>query len=381
MNHSRSLRTLTCSTLALAATLALSACAGRGGSAAPASRSADPMDRAAQQDVKHDAWAALGYRLVWRGFPIMADGARPEGFQVYDDAVVVHNSRNVMTFMEGLTGANRWSNQLAGPLTRFVGFVRDDNLIYASSDNELFVLDAATGEIDDRQRLALVVNTAPTLQGDVLVYGTNIGEVLGHSLVTRYKYWGYSLSGAISAQPADVGRFVGAVSQGGDVIVIDPSTGSSTSRAQVFAGLANDPVGGEDALYVASLDQSVYAFSAIGGRQIWRYRTQQPIRSQPTYYDGILYIALEGEGMVAFDAATGDKLWTNPDIRGEIFAIRDGRLLGRDGDTFYALEFDRGDVLESVTIPGISDIAVAEFEDGDLYTMTAQGVVAKFMAR
>jgi len=331
--------------------------------------------------VPHEAYAEIGYRLVWRGFPIMADGAQPLFLDVFGDTLLVHNSENVVTLMESSSGANRWSNDLADRLTRFVGNVRRGNRLYCSSDNELYVLDHATGEILDRQSLDLVVDTKPVIASNVAVYGTSIGQALGHSLVTRLKAWAYQLEGSISARPTRIGNLVGVVSQGGSAIVLDPQTGSSMTRARIYDGLENRPVSSDDAMFVASLDQSIYAISARGGDIIWRYRTEYPIRSQPVYHDGVLYCTVPREGFVAFDSATGDVLWRAADVAGRAIGIRAGRLLVWDGQQCAALDPDNGDLLASATLPGVQEIETTSFVDGELFTISPDGIVAKFTTR
>lgn len=369
---------------AAAAALLLCGCSTGGApSGAAAPRTADSGARAApdRDDVAHEAYAQIGYRLVWRGFPIMADRARPLHFDVFDDVLLVHNTNNVITLMEAGNGANRWSNELAGRLTRFVGNVRHDDQLLCSSDNELFILDIATGQVQDRQDLDLVINTEPVVSRDVVVYASTIGQVLGHSLITRHKLWAYQLQGSIDAAPTLVGDLVGVVSQGGDAIIIEPTTGSARSRARVYGGLRSDPVGSGDAMFLGSTDQSVYAIGAQGGEILWRHRTEWPIRSQPVHHDGALYITVPEEGFVKFNAATGEVLWRAKEAQGRAIGIRDGRLLVWDGETCAALDPRSGDVLAQATLPSVKEIEMSDFVDGDLYTVSPQGVVARFAPR
>lgn len=345
------------------------------GAAAPATQ------RAERAPVNHDAYATLGYRITWRGFPVMSRGGRIIDFEVFDDVIVVQESGTTVTLMEEATGRNRWSTPLGQRLTRFFGTVRVGERILCSSDNELFVLGIDTGELLDRQNLALVVNNKPVIIGSVAIFGTSRGEVLGHNLATGYRHWGYMLDGAIESRPTIVNGLVGAVSRRGDMIIIDPASGSSRARDQIFGGLDNNPVGDEEGMYVAGLDQSIYCLSPVSGRISWRHRAEAPITAQPVIHDGTLYIEIPGEGLTALDGATGDHLWSSPDVRGRVVGISDGRIITWDGSHATLLDMDRGDVLERVRLPGIERIIVAPFENGDMYTATRDGVIAKLSPR
>jgi len=338
--------------------------------------------RAAQVEIDFEEYATLGYNFAWRGYPVVNQNARVRHFDVFDDIVIVQDSVNTMTALEASSGRNRWSNTLGQPLSRFVGNVRVDDRILSSSDNELFILDVATGEALERQTLQIVVNTPPVVSEGIAIYGTPRGEVLGHSLYTSYKAWGYLLSGAIQAPPTLVGELAGVVSEAGDVIIIDPRSGSSTMRARVFDGLSNRPVASQDALFVASRDQSIYAFGARS-EMLWRKRTEYPLVDQPAYHDGRLYQTIPNIGFMALDAVTGEEVWTAAGVRGRAVGLRKDRLLvwNDDTDTMTLLDPQAGDVIETVQLPGLSEIEMTRFEDGDLYTVTPSGVVAKFTPR
>ncbi len=366
---------------ALVAALATGGCVDAGARLDPGqTRSVEA--RAAEAEIDFEAYARLGYNYSWRGYPVIGRRAQVQHFDVFDDTVIVQDSLNTMTALEASSGRNRWSNTLGQPLTRFLGNVRVDDRILSSSDNELFILDVATGEVSERQNLALVVNTRPAVSQGIAVFGTPRGEALGHSLFTKHKAWGYLLSGSIRATPTLVGPLVGVVSEGGDVIIIDPRDGSSTMRGRIFSGLDNRPVGASDTMFVASRDQSIYAFGARSGL-LWRKRTEYPLTDQPAHHDGRLYQAIPNIGMVALDAGSGEEIWTAEGVRGEVIGMREDRLLvwNEQASRMTLLDPAMGDVLDVVELPGVSQVEMTRFRDGDLYTATPSGVIAKFTPR
>lgn len=331
--------------------------------------------------VPADPYFELGWRLEWKSLPLVTRGARPKFFDTFDGALLFQDSRNTLTLMEPSTGRNRWSVEVDPPPSRSVGNAYDGERVYAASDNELFVLDARTGEFLERHGLAVVVNTPPLLFGRVAVFGGASGEVLGHSLVSTYKLWGYQLRGAITANPARAGQLAAIISQGGDVITLDPNSGASLGRNRIFGGLSNNPVASDSIVYVASTDQSVYAFDAQSGETVWRHRAQQPIVEQPTLHDGRLYVHIPLRGMVCFDALSGDVLWEAEGVRGRVIALRDRRLIAWDGREAVALDPERGDVVMRRELPGLAMLRVDRFEDGALYAIRPDGWVSRFSPR
>jgi len=371
--------------IAVACSLGLGACSASSSSRAqePAATAApapaEPIE-AVDRSAEYDAFEKLGYRIDWRGFPFVGSDRKVQFFDIFGDTIVVQDESSAVTAMDPVTGRNRWSTRLAGDLTRFVGNARRGDSLLFASDIGLYVLDARTGTIKDKQRLAVVVNTPPVVDGNMAIFGCTSGELLGHNLASGFKQWGYLLNGSITASPVVAGAGVGAVSQGGDVIIVDPRNGKSFGRALIFDGISNNPAAGANTLYVASRDQSVYAFNASNGKRIWRYRTQSPLSDQPTAYNGRLYIAIPDEGLVAFNGATGEVIWKAPGVRGEAIGIHKGLLLVWNGAVATLIDDRRGDIVETVTIPGLKSLKMTTFVDGDLYTVRPNGVVGKYTA-
>jgi hypothetical protein len=340
-------------------------------------------ERAAAFQIDEEGFARLGYRLDWRGFPPVERGGRIESILTFPDAIVVHESGNATSLLEPATGAVRWSNALSHTLTRFVGLARlADGTVLSSSESEIFLLSPSTGELLDRQPLERVVNTPPLLLGDLAIYGTARGEVMAHSLGYRLTVWAFGTPGAIEHPLALVGGAVGAVTQTGAVVFLDPGTGSLVGRNLIFGPPGNDPAVGTNIMFVASTDQSLYAFAANGGA-LWRLRTNAPITSRPVFHEGRLYIELPGTGLNALDPMTSSPAWNAPDVRGTLVGERNECLLVWDeaGSTLILLEKTTGDVLARVAVPGAERFVMDRPVDGNLFGLSRWGVIAKFSPR
>lgn len=372
------------STLLLSMGLALGCASDKAASTDGASTSpARPVaadDKPAPQ-TELEKYAALGYRLEWRGSGLVSRGGRSLFFTPSNDILLFQDTGNTLTCLDASTGRSRWATSPERKITRFVGNARRDDRVYAASQSELFVLDARTGEPLERHQLAIVVDSPPLLVGNMAVFGGAAGEVLGHNLLSTYKQWGYRLDGAIKAHPVVAAGAVGVVSQGGDVIILDPIDGSSYGRNRVYGPLQNNPVASDDLLFVASTDQSVYAFRLSDGTLAWRSRNERPITDQPAFFNGRLYVSIPMRGMVCFDASSGDEIWTARNVSGEILGIRDGRLIAWDGADAVALDPANGDEVVRVTLPGIWQLVIDGFDNGPIYAVTADGHISKFGPR
>ena len=93
----------------------------------------------------------------------------------------------------------------------------------------------------------------------------------------------------------------------------------------------------------------------------------------------MLYVHLEREGLTAHDGATGERLWANPDIVGDVIGVRDGRLIAYSGGGRFTL-VDRatGDEVLSAAIPRVDRLFVDAVTDGSIYAVIDDGSISKF---
>lgn len=352
------------------------------------------QDRSLQVDAVQ--MRRIGFERDWRGYPAIARGQEIRFLDVWEDLVLVHGTGSNMTALEPRNGDRRWSLTLLNPLTRFLGNVRDGNIIYSSTEGEVFALDTDTGNMLDRLDNAQIVNTAPLRVGGLLIYGTasttssargaERAEVIaflptgGVQSVDGVKMWGTLTRGAVEQDLALVDGAVAAAARSGEVLFIEPSTGSLLGRSSMYDGAGSDPVAGEGMVFIASRDQSVYAFRPTGGRAVWRFRTQDVLETQPAYHAGAVYIEIPSEGLIALGAATGERLWEQAaEVRGTVIGMRDGLLLVHEPGGLATVDPRSGDVVERLSVPGLKIARMTQFEDGDLYLASDIGLIAKFV--
>lgn len=347
-----------------------------------------PEQRRADFPIDHQSFARLGYRLDWVGYPTVTGTHPIRLLAPYDEFVAVVEQGGRLSILETNTGARRCGDQVGSHLTRFMGLERSGDLLLVATQAEVFGLDPVTCNLRHRFSTEKIVSTGPVVHQNRIIFGTGAGEILAHAIVGSVegvKAWGFAVGAAIEGQPVLVGSTIGAVAQNGQVTFVDAQTGRLSGRARIWGGLATNPVADEHTMFVASLDQSIYAFAADGGTQLWRHRTPYALRKQPTLHeteDGtVLYAAIPGQGLVALDGGTGRVLWTTPDFDATVVAINRGRLVAFDGESAALIDPRRGDIIERVTLPGAHFLQADKFVDGNLYIVSRSGVVARFNVR
>ncbi|GDX98711.1 outer membrane protein assembly factor BamB [Phycisphaerae bacterium] len=335
------------------------------------------------QAISGENWKTAGYRLDWVGFPFPSTQGVNMVRDVIaaDDVIVAQDRQSRLAVLEANNGQVRWSTSIANPLTKFVGLTRDAadaSRLIVSSESEAFVLGLNNGSLLARESFERVVNTAPVAMPGQLIYGTGVGEVLAHRLGTGLKAWGFQGNGTIEADPVKVGDLVGVVSQRGDVMFFSPDGGSLVGRGMTFGGLGSNPVASSDTLYVASRDQSVWAFASNGTTR-WRYRTPSVLTSQPMLHANALYVNVPGDGLTSLNSRTGEVNWKSKDIAGDAIAARGKNVLVFDGTALTVVDAARGRVVMQFATPGIVRFISDKKVDGNLYAITQSNQVVKYI--
>lgn len=333
--------------------------------------------------IEHDAWEALGYRWSWTGYPLMGEGARLTESAVLGDLVLTVASDTTLTAMETSTGRVRWARQLdRDTTTRIYEPALVGGRLIVTSDTEFSEIDTQSGNTIDRDAVGAIINTPPVMIGDIAYMGTTRDELIAFRIGRDFVRWRYRFDGPIGAPalPIDDGR-VAMISGAGDLRVLDARYGETRMSAGIAGGSVTRMLHDGRTLFVASTDQSIYAFDLEEGTRLWRRRTSAPITAQPVLWRGVLYATTEDTGLAAIDASSGRSRWENPEIGGWVVSINGDELVVWNGRDLMLVDAQRGERITGVTLEGVSGVRAGAAENADLYTIDARGVVSKFSPR
>lgn len=335
------------------------------------------------QALAADPYTVIGYRPVWKSVAQVANRHAISHLDVTGEEVLAMDSSNILTYIDAASGKVRWAVDLGDSLARFYGAGVWRGMVWSVGDTVMYFLDSRTGEVLDRQRLDALARTRPAIVGDIAVFGTSRGEILGHNMRAGFKGWGfgYDRASTVTVPPVQVGAAVATVTNRGELLVIDALSGRLVGSNSLYDAMVGTPVADDDTVYCASLDQSVWAFAAYGGEQRWRVRTSERITGQAALLGDRLFIELPGEGFACMRTSDGSRVWTAQGVKGDALGVRGGRLLVWDGSTMTVLDMTRGDVVDTAQIQGVSKLVTDNFVDGNLYAATADGSITRYEPR
>ena len=229
----------------------------------------------------------LGYRIdhQTRAFPEADSGIKR--LAVLGDSAFVLDGRNFLTRLRRADGQRIWRIPVADPLDDIHGitYLPHDKIVLLMVGGNLLVLDDSTGSLIDKQELGQIASTSPVVYGPVLIYGARNGQLVWHSFEVGYQWRGYQISSSIRLSPLLVGNDVAVVASDGTVMVLDAGAATAMWEKRLLSGVEAAPVASDDLLYIAGLDQYVWALNLQTGRTAWRYLSEAPLACPPGSVD------------------------------------------------------------------------------------------------
>jgi outer membrane protein assembly factor BamB len=195
--------------------------------------------------------------------------------------------------------------------------------IASAGAGSVWCLDAKTGRVFWRKRLASASESSPLVQGGRVYLGSQDGTVYALKAATGAIRWRWRAAGPVKAAiAASQGRlFVGAYSgdltalraANGSVIWHAATSGRSFSRAGNFYATPTVAFG---RVYAGNTDGFVYSFAASSGKLAWRESTggyvySAPVAAASSSLPPTVFTGSYSGRFYAFDARSGHVRWTH----------------------------------------------------------------------
>lgn len=335
-------------------------------------------------NVRHTAWDELGYRLDWARPLTLLPGSTARHVLATPAAVVVLDSGGGVNFVDARGGAVLWADRYATGSAQYRMPALADGVLLLPTETDLYQIDGATGRLIDRLPFARVMNTGPAASEGRVFSGTSTGLLSVHDRSSKVELRAIQLAGSVTVEPLIIDptpdqRVCVVATTGGQVGFVDARTHQRVGPDVTLNGGIEAPLATDGTrVFVAGLDQSVYAFDARSGARLWRHRTSTPLRSTPVAVGGAVVLTLPETGLTALNAATGDIVWKNPALTGRVLTTRGGELVVLDGTTLHLVDPKRGDVIRSLNLDGAASIHSDAPADGSIYIISPQNAVLRF---
>jgi outer membrane protein assembly factor BamB len=153
------------------------------------------------------------------------------------------------------------------------------------------------------------------------------------------------------------------------VFAVDPDTRQELWRFETGHSVYGQPLLDGEVLYVVSLDKRVYALNASNGEVIWQTELAGSIMNQPALvgdhlfvssFDHLLHRLNKSDGAEEWSFETDDWLWAGPNVVDGVVYI------GDLGGNLYALDAETSDQIWLVEMPEAGSVQAAPVVVNDI---------------
>ena len=329
----------------------------------------------------------FGLRIVWQTEPLVTKDAVLHIVNASPDSVWFGDSSGSIVRLRRDNGETVWRSSTFQGIERMLALEylpteHNDN-VYVVTELGSVIMDAATGNLLKRTRFSQLPSNVPAIYGQTMIYGTNTGLSSWFLYSTGYNWRATTLGGHVVAPVTVTGDIAIVGSTNGTVLAMDaPSAGIRWSR-KLSAGVETPIAADSQACYVASHDQSLWAFDQMRGRVLWQYFTQTSLRNPPVRIADGLYLQIPGEGLVSFtplpnNKPDGEVLWKSK-APGNIIGRMDTNVMAWDRatHTLSAVDVGNGRIVHQVVLPKVQSIQFFPMIDGDVFIAAKDGTVER----
>ena len=252
------------------------------------------------------------------------------------------------------------SESPAGPLSIGAG-----KLIFSGTKRRINFYDIKSGKFVGRYKAAAGIQTGLVIRDSLAYFG--IGPARNRfvclNLCNQKILWKVDLSD-VTGSPIIIKDYLFVGSSSGEILCLDPLTGTAIWRDSIGSKSSAGPSGDGDIVYFPFDDGKLMGFKVLSGDEIFSAELGQPLITKAVIGDKVYVTGTEG-GFFALDKMTGEILWektfsypiwTSPALDEDFLFFGDNggdfRALNRnDGSTVWEFKTD-GVILSSAIVVG-----------------------------
>jgi outer membrane protein assembly factor BamB len=317
-------------------------------------------------------------RIVWE---FETGGAIWSGAVVTEDRVFFGNQQSQFIALERPSGKPAWTHDLgAGAVVRRTPTLYEGVLYVGTQHGHLLALDAESGEIrwvylsensqtaqpgkmafsaSPRVKDGLVY--APCMDGNLYVIDASSGEGI----------WKFSnpVGQGLAAAPALRGSmlYLGAMAQARALLTaLDVAERKPVWQAELPSYLMSSPAVDEARVYAAAGDGGIFAFDAKTGEKLWTFRADYAVYSFPALDGARVYYGSRDGYVYALDKLTGELAWKfHAEGWVESGLVRAGPLLyvGSSEGNVHALDAETGEEIARFTARSAVQSTLAVYDE------------------
>lgn len=267
-----------------------------------------------------------------RGSPVLDNGTLYIGS--YDNNLYSLNANS---------GEFQWKYATDGGIvTRPV--ISDGQVIFGSEDGRLYSLLARTGKLGWTFPADAPIRCSPAVTEGHVFFGSDDGGLQAVNITTNRRLWRYDTSAPVRSSPAVTSDMIYFGSDTGDFFAMD-LRGQMKWRFKAKRSIVSSPILHKGSVYFTSLDGMLYALDAKAGWALWRFRMGKGSISSPCVAENLVIVGSADGNIYCVEIGNSREVWrfqTEHQVSGSPVAYKDSVYCGSADGNLYCLEYRTG---------------------------------------
>jgi len=329
-------------------------------------------------DLAHSGYSEgtyVPFELIWKYKVGDSDISAPI---VDRGTLFVGSDDNNLYALDAATGELKWKYPALGKV--YTPTAKDGLVFAASFDNYLYALDS-NGNLRWKTSTGSSMASPPVVYNDILFGGFD-KYIYAIYVVNGSIKWTYATGEWIESTPAISQGTVYAGSNDKKIYALD--AGNKNLRWSYVTGgsISSSPSVVNGVLYVGSRDNKVYAIDSVDGTLKWSEKTNDWVKSSPAVFRNKVFVGSNDNSIYALNTDNGDIVWkypTNGRVESPPVIVKGAVYAGSEDGTIYAIDPENGNLIDKYEADnGIISLALS---DNMLFATSRDGYVYAFGAQ
>lgn len=262
---------------------------------------------------------------------------------IYNGTLYTGSYDNNLYALNAATGEFIWKYAAeGGVVSRPAAY--EDMVFFGSEDHRVHAVNARSGKVNWTYYTEDRVRSSPRIAEGHLFIGSDDKFLHAINLVTGRRAWTFDTGAEIRGTPFVANDLVYFGNEAGDFFALD-FRGQVKWRYKAKRNVTSSPWVQEHAVYFNSMDGYLYCLDARTGFLLWRFRMDKPSIVSPTVTEGLVFTGSADSFIYAVETKSTREVWrfkTDHQVNGSPVVYRDSLYCGSVDGNLYCLEYRTG---------------------------------------
>jgi len=261
----------------------------------------------------------------------------------YKGALYVGCYDNNLYALDAATGEFAWKYPTDGGIVSKPA-VLDTRVFVGSEDGRLHAVSTKSGKVIWTYITEGPIRSSPKIAEGHIFVGSDDYYLHAINIAAARRAWRVEAGAAVRSTPYVTGDSVYFGAESGDFFCVDFG-GLERWRFRAKRGITASPVVEDGSVFFTSLDWTLYGLDAQNGWVLWRYRLGKPSISSPAISGHFVIVGSIDGFIYCVDSRNGKEVWrfrTENQVTGSPVIYRDSVYCGSVDGSLYCLETRSG---------------------------------------